>query len=237
MANTGDVAPQELKAAISKHLKLHLVAYGLEAWSPKSHYSLHLGIQLERHSILPSCFLMERKHRHLKRFATGRQTLVAYEAGLMEEVVVQHLYDLHTPTGKSGLYEPHGAPDCVVQALRSILHLLPTTKVQSARRVCVRHRRVQVGDVVAFDSLRTNCIHFGKVVFHCAVDGICFTCLSQWAVQEVHEHFVSCLVENEEAVLVRSDSIIEPCVHSGGSPGCAASVILPLRVRNKAKPE
>ncbi len=105
--------------------KFHLVAYGVELWLPKHHFVSHLGNQLARHKILPSCFLMERKHRQIKRFAAPRRTGTAFEAGLMEEVTCQHLYDLHTPVGGCGLYEPHAAPDCIVSALNSVLFIHP----------------------------------------------------------------------------------------------------------------
>eukprot|EP00959_Pyramimonas_sp_CCMP1952_P390715 8188014-Pyramimonas_sp.AAC.1 len=53
---------------------------------------------------------MERKHRVLKRFATPRQNLTGYSRGLMEEVTLQHLRDLHTPIGGVGLCNPRPAP-------------------------------------------------------------------------------------------------------------------------------
>ena len=233
IANSGEVEPRELSDAIRKHLQLHLVAYGVELWLPKHHFVSHLGNQLARHKILPSCFLMERKHRQIKRFAAPRRTGTAFEAGLMEEVTCQHLYDLHTPVGGCGLYEPHAAPDCIVSALKSVLFILSGTEILSARRVYVKHRRVQVGDAVAFEL--DGRIHFGQVAFNCSVDRICFTCVSHWECLEWKSHFARCVVQ-DEAVLVRADCIIEPCVFKGCKLGEVAAIILPPKVRKRAKP-
>eukprot|EP00959_Pyramimonas_sp_CCMP1952_P322182 6741747-Pyramimonas_sp.AAC.1 len=72
MANCGHVQPFMLAQAISSHMERHRAVYGVQLFKPKDHWIFHLPSQLERHRCLLSTFLMERKHRVIKRFAGGR---------------------------------------------------------------------------------------------------------------------------------------------------------------------
>ncbi|CAE7346527.1 unnamed protein product [Symbiodinium sp. CCMP2592] len=67
--NRGEqVPPDDLEAAILKHCRAFLSAYGSEHVVPKFHYSLHLGA-FARKKPLISCFTHERKHRQIKQLA------------------------------------------------------------------------------------------------------------------------------------------------------------------------
>eukprot|EP00959_Pyramimonas_sp_CCMP1952_P299906 6272897-Pyramimonas_sp.AAC.1 len=104
--HSGAVTAGQLGNAIVHHLKLHQEAYQLSLWKPKAHMALHLPRQLALHKCLLSTFLLERKHRLLKRFASDRCTLTSFGRGLMEETTVQHLFDLKDPLGKDFLVDP-----------------------------------------------------------------------------------------------------------------------------------
>ena len=99
MSNSGHVTPEMLADAIGKHLSLQQHALGTKVWIPKSHWVTHLPGQMLRHKCLVSTFLMERKHRVLKRFADHRKNTQAYERGLMEEATLAHLHDADSPFG------------------------------------------------------------------------------------------------------------------------------------------
>ena len=67
--NRGEqVPPDDLEAAILKHCRGFIDAYGTEAIVPKFHYSLHLP-GFARKKPLISCFTHERKHRQIKQLA------------------------------------------------------------------------------------------------------------------------------------------------------------------------
>ncbi|CAE7599769.1 unnamed protein product [Symbiodinium sp. CCMP2592] len=67
--NRGEqVPPDDLEAAILKHCRAFLSAYGSEHVVPKFHYSLHLGA-FARKKPLISCFTHEKKHRQIKQLA------------------------------------------------------------------------------------------------------------------------------------------------------------------------
>ena len=70
----------------------HLLVYNDELWMPKHHYSTHLGEQLRKFGMLASCFVHERKHKMVKRYANDmRNTRTnfdehSYEKSIMAEV-------------------------------------------------------------------------------------------------------------------------------------------------------
>jgi len=96
-----------LQQLIHVHLTAHLAAYGEEAWVPKHHMSVHLPLMLSAFSILLGTMAMERRHRLIKRYGTDRRTLVGWERCLLEELLVQHFYDLGSDFMHVGLVDPH----------------------------------------------------------------------------------------------------------------------------------
>ena len=79
------------------HLTAHQTAYEASLWTPKFHYSLHLADQLRQHRCLASCFVHERKHTSIKAAGVPRVNTTSYDIGVLEDVTVQHLWDLATP--------------------------------------------------------------------------------------------------------------------------------------------
>ena len=90
-ANTGCVTPEMLADAIATHYAAHLAAYGHSIWKPKHHYVLHLPRQLEQFKLLISCFVHERKHKLVKRWAVSHCSKRGYERSLLEECTLAHL--------------------------------------------------------------------------------------------------------------------------------------------------
>ena len=106
-ANTGKVTPAMLADAIAEHYAAHLVAYGYTLFVPKHHFMLHIPRQLERFKFLIACFVHERKHKVVKRWAvqlcTGNNR--NYERSLLEECTMAHVNSLKNPLLKPCLLE------------------------------------------------------------------------------------------------------------------------------------
>ena len=64
------VSPARLLGAVHRFLKAFTDAFGFEYLTPKCHWLLHLPESLERFGFLLMCFVLERKHRVPKRYAT-----------------------------------------------------------------------------------------------------------------------------------------------------------------------
>ena len=82
-------APTLLRNAQS-HLDLFVEAYGDAAVKPKHHFALHLGDQFKDRQWL-DCFVLERKHRNLKRRAQDCKNLVNFEATVLQSCLMDQL--------------------------------------------------------------------------------------------------------------------------------------------------
>lgn len=60
------VMPDDLKRAIVEHLESYQKAFGDKDWTPKFHFCIHLPMLLQKHNLLVSCWVHERKHRMLE---------------------------------------------------------------------------------------------------------------------------------------------------------------------------
>ena len=67
--HTGLVTSEMLAKGLATHYAAHVVAYGFTLFVPKHHYMLHIPRQLAKFTMLIMCYVHERKHKVLKRWA------------------------------------------------------------------------------------------------------------------------------------------------------------------------
>ena len=142
------VSPEMLEASILSHMHLSQAAYGDLLWTLKFHVAaMHLARQYEMHGLLVSLFTCERRHKLLKRYIKDRPNTTSFERGLMEEVTLQHLFDLRTPWWKHGLRDLRQPGRILTRALREQFPAAETFQVSS---VCsLSYCTARIGDVVA----------------------------------------------------------------------------------------
>ncbi|CAK0853126.1 unnamed protein product [Prorocentrum cordatum] len=232
IVNSGLVEAGQLATAIGRHLALHKAAYGQSLWLPKSHYTIHLPDTLRRHKCLLSVFVQERKHRTVKTMATGRHTTVSYNRGLMEEVTVQHLYQLKMPLTKPSLLNPRPA----TKRVRSLLcggnnDIGDDVVIDTSKDAHVHCRVVCVGDVVSFQG--ASGVEFGSVLFHARFADALWTCIYKWTVVASEPTHVKCRVRCDLELISMLD-IIEPCVYWPARTGTICQVLLPPRLKLRA---
>ena len=91
-ANRGTVSPNELARRVHAFLQMFVDVYGVDYITPKFHWLLHFPASLKRFRTLISCFVHERKHKMVKRYANDmRNTRTnfdehSYEKSIMAEV-------------------------------------------------------------------------------------------------------------------------------------------------------
>ena len=77
---------QKLAETILAHLQAFKNAYGEDSLVPKFHYSMHLPRLLHIHGLLLSCWVHERKHKTLKRWADQLHNAGSwFEASVLQE--------------------------------------------------------------------------------------------------------------------------------------------------------
>ena len=115
--------PEQLADRILRFLRFFKLCFGEDAMSPKFHYMLHIPRQYKTHGILFPCFVHERKHRELKRFAGAiTNTGIDFERSLLEEITNHHMMTLQNSTFSLGpqlIKELKRAPPKVIGILRS----------------------------------------------------------------------------------------------------------------------
>lgn len=95
LASAGKITGDDLHASILTHLQAFKAAYGEDRMVPKAHYAMHLAEQLKAHGILLTCFVHERRHKEIKRFANQMATGVAgVETSLLKDLFLNHTLDL-----------------------------------------------------------------------------------------------------------------------------------------------
>ena len=122
-------AAASLRTAVGLHLKARLAAYGESNFQPKCHFSIHMSFLLERHRLL-SCFVHERKHKDLKRFASDSHNANltnSYEKGLLKQVVLAQLNSLKDLSIGDGcrLCKASDAPPSLLEHVRRFLNISP----------------------------------------------------------------------------------------------------------------
>ena len=86
------VSPACLLALMHRFLDAFTNAFGFDWLTPKCHWLLHLPKALRRFGRLLNCFVLERKHKMPKRYATDLQnTSRAPTISLLSEVVCHNL--------------------------------------------------------------------------------------------------------------------------------------------------
>ncbi len=208
-ATPGKVSPKRLHKAILKHLKKFQEVYGLEAWVPKFHLSLHLPQMLQQFDVLLACFVMERKHKEVKRFglisrAVSKNTQnTTWDQNLIKNMLRVHLDDLvegrGLPTGTlAGSWKK---PTQSVLAACQQLGLTDVTDM-SIDVVIRGYNDVHAADVVAVQLDTGRCT--AEVWFHLKTNGSFKTCISVWQCLPSKNMY---LVQ-DAPILVDTDSIL-----------------------------
>ena len=80
-----------LRQAIVSHLKAYAAVHGDDGLPPKSYMAVHLASMLEHQGQLLSCWVHERRHKELKRFANNLSNVQAgSELSIVREMLLSH---------------------------------------------------------------------------------------------------------------------------------------------------
>ncbi|OLQ10248.1 hypothetical protein AK812_SmicGene6070 [Symbiodinium microadriaticum] len=222
VARGGSTTAAELGAAIRKHLECHLKAHGDESWIPKMHMSLHLAEFLQRFGTLISCFVHERKHKLIKRFASQKQdTTKKYEESLLQDIMAVQLQALKQDMPSTEVRLLHKA-----KATKKLHELMHETLQCGGGHECFHALRAvhgggfecSRGDVVEFSCMGTS--SFGRIQFHAEMMDRPMTCIVPWS--HVHD-WAYTVTESAQPVLVDTGAIKGCCLWS--QKGTSALVI------------
>ncbi|CAE7242186.1 unnamed protein product [Symbiodinium sp. CCMP2592] len=170
-----------LEQKIAAHLELFKQCYGVEKVIPKHHLNMHLGDLLRRHGVLLSCFVHERRHKEIKRYANNLDSMQAgSEKHILEMELEEHLKNLLVfSERRTGLVNPKAAAGLVQSAFCDFFSLpgCPGLLVSMSchvgnGRLCKRE------DVVVVRAPNGESV--AQVWFHVEFNGHGYTCMSDW---------------------------------------------------------
>ena len=208
-ASQGGLDPAALRGAIKEHCDLYLANYGPEWWVPKNHMSLHLPEFLARHGRLLSCFVHERKHKLVKRFANNMSdTSKSFEATVIRETLAAQFLAMQDelPQGDVHLI---GKKRCT-KAMASLIQDVFGKSDGVFQAQAALHGggfRCSHGDVVRAKHAQDNIV--GMIHFHVEVDGLPLTCMSPWSHVADHMYRVK-----HESFFINTACILSACIWS-----------------------
>ena len=229
----GNVTPEQIRCAVHKFLNLFTAAFGVTFLTPKFHWLLHFANHLHTFGTLLSCFVHERKHRMVKRYANEVYNTVAFEQSVLNEVLCHHLARLEaqdTFDFNLGLVHPRDAPRALIQFLGTILDIpagqpvLVSTECRfSPLATCKRGDVVFVREGAGFVA--------GQVWVHTSVLGVHVSLISLWSLVRMDlDHSAAEWRLDDHAHLVEPADILDTAIWTQLDGGIVRT-LLPCHLR------
>ncbi len=186
--------------------------------------------------MLPNCFVLERKHKWPKRFATETRNLQGnWDSHVLQEVTAHHISVLeHARFGISQvcLIDGYGPSKQFLEKLSTLLFWDPaTTTISTSRTARINEfETCGKGDVVVYsDELGNESV--GQIEFHVSaahgVEEYTYSFVHVWAIESSDTRAWKCR-RSENRVLIRTETIAAALVW-GGAEGIV-TVIKPTHV-------
>ena len=225
------VEPAALDALVEKFLDLFAGAFGIEWMTPKFHWQLHFGDHLKRFKVLVNCFVLERKHRIAKRYATDMKNVSKHaNASLLMEVTSHHMALLNAPN----VFNFEAGPIAGTPAREHIKTLLAQSLgCADSARVLVsmnsRHSALgfsRKGDVVLIKD--GNSVKAGQVLLHASVDGIPVSIVSCWQLHSInHDAGIAKWHVSDSKMLIETTDILDSVCHTELSRKLVTTILPP----------
>ena len=222
--HTGHVTSKRLAEAMAIHYAAHVIAYGYTLFVPKHHYMLHIPAQLDKFTMLIMCYVHERKHKVLKRWAVPLCPTKGNNRSLLEECTLAHIRALQDPLLKPCLLEQVKAEPNVVAALKDNGFTSADTAL-TGRTARVQGKSIRKGDVALFSDGGVNtCV--GEIYWFASVGSEVFVGLSTWPVEKDFGSYRKVRVEENVSILPAA-CLLQAMIFTPTDVGKIATVIMP----------
>ena len=209
------ITPDYLMCVISRFLEAFKAVFGPAHMTSKFHWILHLPWQLLKHGILVACFVHERKHRLLKRYAADkRNTSHDFERGLLAELTDHHLTMLEDselcfdPKLINAYVRP---PKAALATLREAYGPTASIEIASSARInhlCTAHR----GDVVLMVVGGVKAV--GRLFLFASVDNVLVVGVSLWSLIDVGQNSARWSATAPRESILEADCILDTVIWS-----------------------
>ena len=219
----------ELHDAIMAHLRKNKEVYGDELWYFKHHQATHIAKMYAELGFLVDSLVGERKHRNPKRYATPRKSRLAYERGVMSDLLLQHLADWSNWSLSAITYAkviPLRLQSAVAEAFPGVpmdnIKMGDEYRGRSGAKFCK-------GDLVLL-SRTVGPTVAGRIWYHFRVNGNCTTCISVWQfIESSKDGTFRTYAVVDQPQLFDSTALHSSCIYR--IVGDRARVMVPLAYR------
>lgn len=219
----GAVPPQRLHDAVVRHLNFFKLSYGEDKLLPKHHMSLHLASQLAKKGRLLTCWVHERKHKEVKRFANSMcNTSHMWESSVLESMIQAHMTMLSDPAELPSQEVQLDDPKPANQQLRMLIQSTMESQSDvftSKAAFNVTAKKFVVNDCVIFES-HDNRKLVGQIWFHAKIQDVCLTCVSEWQPLGQNRFNVT-----DNPILIPTAAVLDACIYYMEG---AVAVLIPL---------
>jgi hypothetical protein len=188
-----------LAKAMAIHYAAHVIAYGYTLFVPKHHSMLHIPAQLAKFTILIMCYVHERKHKVLKRWAVPLCPKKGDNRSLLEECTLAHINALQDPLLKPCLLDKVKAKPKVVAALKE-KGFASAEQALTGRTARVQGRSIQIGDVALFSDGGVNTL-VGEIYWFASVGSELVVGLSAWPLKKNCGRYRTVVVEEDFSII------------------------------------
>jgi len=221
-----EVSPDELEAAIKKHLDCFISAYGEAEIRPKHHYSMHLPDMLRRFGVLVSTFTHERKHRAVKRYSRVRTSSQSFDVAVLEDVTAHNIWEL---TQKHWHAFSTSTPS-VQQTwwLTEMFQEGPFTLHHEVRM----HGGISTGDIVCFEF--DNQLEVGELFLNVGCsDASMYSVVSLWEQSDGDPNLSSLVfkVQDEQITKIHTTTLVTSLTCRMSDDRASCTVLIPHLLR------
>ena len=226
----GLVTPGLLQRRIDAFMECFLAAWGWEYMFPKMHWTLHFAQHLLRFGVLLGCFVHERKHRLIKRYAEDIHNTTKFEHSLMSELLCHQFSRMSAQSAFAfsvGLVDP-------MQTITkgNMFNILVNdfgTNVEfkasrgsrfSEFGICHKH------DVVFVKDDGPRGIACGQVWAHLSVGGVPTTIISLWSLAADNSFFMDWTCAHNP-VYVETELIIDVAIWTRQTASVVRTIVPP----------
>ena len=213
----GVVTPSALCRKVERFLDLFSDTFGVTSMHTKYHWLLHYALHLERYGTLVSCFVHERKHKTIKRFAQDILNTDTFEQSLLSEATCLHFHMLSDESvfdADLGLVSPSRAPPSVNALVAQHLGFDANTHIDVRQSHISRHSRFSTcnkNDVVLYED---GTLGAGVVLAHLDVEGDHLSVIRDFPfIRMEREHMSAIWRYSEKHIkLIYTDTIVDATI-------------------------
>ncbi len=233
----GIVTADTLRLAIKGFLDCCILAGWRRLMHPKFHWLVHLPRHLQHFKCLPTCWVHERKHRMVKRYATDIYNTRTFEGSVLAQVHAHHIAALTCSTTfdtSVGLISAVSAPP------KMKLFLERELQMSGFEILCSREARISKfttcckGDVVMIKSLDRTTYVAGQIWFLASVHGEPCAVVAVWRLIKFDIETSAAEWEEEgdpSPSIMHLDEIVASVTYTRCRPG-VCRVLVPLHLRS-----